>query len=962
MDININLKKLGKVLLSYDQLDLQKALDDESLYRNWKLFELISAIYAAQRFGMKMFLWNDLDPDSKDKLGLPTYDVGTDYISEDFRLIGQAKCYKKGRISNHCINRTRLNALISCDNGNNSRLIEFSTTDVPLGRYQIKFDKFDIKNKEDLDKFYSEKHRVSYTHTVIDNNIFKEIIMSTKSLEPELLKLLEFKEEFQMDPLRLCQESALNAIKPSGITRLNLSCGSGKTRIGIEYMTATGLNLPAQAKFCVLVPSLVLLEQWYNLLCNVKKAYSVDIMFTRVGTGYYTSADVSKFPKNKILIFICVYNSFEKIKHIKFDKFIIDEAHHVDKSEHKLTGFLKDIAKIDNAIYLSATFGKKDIDYTYGIRQAICDGILNDYDIIVPYYTTELDDDKTDKYLVDYFNSRLEFTSILVYFNRIKEAVKFAELCRAEGILSESITCEESLKERNRKIKLFKEGKIRLIASVNTLGEGIDIPIADVCCFARTRTSEISIVQCVGRILRKHPMKKLSHVIIPMQFNGNELDNDFIKFLRKLARNDPVFIDCLRNKGTGRINLVNMSNPEEEIITETSEKIYELLLDKEGNLLRDSWDINFEQYAEYYRTNGKTPGRSVIIDDGVNLGYWYGEQRKYYANNKLSKIRIEKMDSISQEWRDIKHLDKKVTELSFHDKAELLREYILLNKSLPNSTTVYKDIPIGRWLNDQRTEYKRSKDPDYKKRVYIDDGRIEILNNIYQNWNVTQTINSSARNMTNEQKIEILLKYKNEFNSLPPSSKQYEGFDLGRWLNDQKQRYKTSPENYPAKEKELLDAIDVNWKSVKEQTGKIYELTWDEKLAVLARFVKSNKRGPKANEMYENINIGQWLNNQRKASPEQIEKLKKCLPEWTNEPTIKNNSRTLSWDEKYDILVQYYNEFNSLPPSSKEYGGINIGKWLNTQKTNYKSTKPNMRSRVTQEMVEKLDAINSSWK
>lgn len=251
MDASINLKKICKFLSDYDQAELVKALDDESLYYNWQLFELISAIYAEQRFASKMLLWNDLDPDSKNQLGLPTYDVGTDYISEDFRIIGQAKCYRKGRVSTHCINRTRLNALIACDNGNNSRIIEFSTTDVPLGRYQIKFDKCNITNKEDLDRFYSEKHRVSYTHTIINIDTFKEIILSTKSLEPELIKMLEFKPEFKMEPLRECQDSALNTIKPTGITRLNLSCGSGKTRVGIEYMIATGLQLETQAKFCV---------------------------------------------------------------------------------------------------------------------------------------------------------------------------------------------------------------------------------------------------------------------------------------------------------------------------------------------------------------------------------------------------------------------------------------------------------------------------------------------------------------------------------------------------------------------------------------------------------------------------------------------------------------------------------------------------------------------------------------
>ena len=391
---------------------------------------------------------------------------------------------------------------------------------------------------------------------------------------------------------------------------------------------------------------------------------------------------------------------------------------------------------------------------------------------------------------------------------------------------------------------------------MNTLGEGIDLPIADVCCFARTKTSEISIVQCIGRILRKHPMKKMAHVIIPMQFSGNIIDNNFLKFLRKLARNDPVFIDYIKHEKTGRLSLVNLSansSPEFEKTIDYGEQIYELLLDKEGQLLSDTWIIRFEQYAEYYRINNKFPGRSDI-SDGINLGYWFDDQKKIYKNGRLLNSRIEKLDSIDISWKNIKLMNKEYIKMTWNDISNLLKEYKEEFGKMPKFDTIYKNIPIGQWLNDRKNEYKRQitvqeSVANLKPKTKLTIDQINVLNTIDNKWNDVKTINSTSRQLTHVQKVEILIQYKNEFSKLPSSNQDYGGFNLGKWLNDQKQKYKDDPIKYPIVDKELLDSVDIKWYITKTNDGKI------------RRFITLNNRRPKSNEMFESIPIGQWLGN-----------------------------------------------------------------------------------------------------
>lgn len=70
----------------------------------------------------------------------------------------------------------------------------------------------------------------------------------------------------------------------------------------------------------------------------------------------------------------------------------------------------------------------------------------------------------------------------------------------------------------------------RILSNVRCLSEGVDVPSLDAVIFLHPRTSEIDIVQSVGRVMRTAPGKKRGYIIIPVVVpEGKSADEYFTK-------------------------------------------------------------------------------------------------------------------------------------------------------------------------------------------------------------------------------------------------------------------------------------------------------------------------------------------------------------------------------------------------------------------------------------------------
>lgn len=98
---------------------------------------------------------------------------------------------------------------------------------------------------------------------------------------------------------------------------------------------------------------------------------------------------------------------------------------------------------------------------------------------------------------------------ILVFTKFLDESKKLCE--SIEGC--EMISGDTPAKERKRKIKDFKSGKIKVLTNVGVLTTGFDYPELDTIVMARPTMSLAMWYQIVGRAIRPHPEKECGWVV-----------------------------------------------------------------------------------------------------------------------------------------------------------------------------------------------------------------------------------------------------------------------------------------------------------------------------------------------------------------------------------------------------------------------------------------------------------------
>eukprot|EP00439_Symbiodinium_sp_Y106_P079113 s585_g17.t2 len=285
------------------------------------------------------------------------------------------------------------------------------------------------------------------------------------------------------DPrLRPCQEACLEACA-EGARVIEMACGTGKTRVIRE------LAAKVPGKVLVTVPSRVLLEQFAEEMPG----------FCKVGMGYNDKIDFS------CRGFISVTDSVQLLKGLKFEACFVDEGHHPLPPE---------MARCKELFQFSATH-KEEVDFRYKMGEAIEEGVLCDYDLTVPV-TTE-----GHPYicLANLLLSQAgRFRRVLAYCNSVAEAKRFCQVLETVGLAAWHINGQSNRKVRERAMCEFADDlqkPVHVLVTVQVLGEGVNIPNADTCMFVEPRSSYVSIIQAIGRVLRPHPSKPLAHIVLP---------------------------------------------------------------------------------------------------------------------------------------------------------------------------------------------------------------------------------------------------------------------------------------------------------------------------------------------------------------------------------------------------------------------------------------------------------------
>ena len=117
----------------------------------------------------------------------------------------------------------------------------------------------------------------------------------------------------------------------------------------------------------------------------------------------------------------------------------------------------------------------------------------------------------------------------------------------------------------------------------------------------------------------------------------------------------------------------------------------------------------------------------------------------------------------------------------------------------------------------------------------------------------------------------------------------------------------------------------------------------------------------------DGVALGAWVNTQRvqyqkfqkdeqsaTITQDRINKLDAIGFDWDPFKT--------QWNSNYELLRQYYNDNgDSLVPQHYTVDGVDLGVWVNTQRAQYQKLKEGKLSSMTEDRVDKLEAVDFIW-
>ena len=416
------------------------------------------------------------------------------------------------------------------------------------------------QHKEDFDFFYRTFEDLFLNHSiVIDDEELKSYAKNYK--KPEIIKQIGGGNASVPIPMyspRGAQIEALYALQKTRSDGADKALIFAATGIGKTYLAA--FDSKDYEKVLFVAHQEEILRQAAESFCNVRASTDFGFFF---GKAHDT---------NKPVIFASV-QTLGKSEYLQsdyfppdyFDYIVIDEFHHaVNKQYLAIINYFKPKFLLG----LTATPERADgrniyelCDYNVPFEISLFQGINRG--LLVPFHYYGIFDEtdyssmrfsKGDYIEEDlnaaYIGNKSRSLLILKHYQKHnpRKALGFccskahaeymAQFFCKHGIPAASVYSNangEFSENREQAIEDLKEGKIRIIFSVNMFNEGVDIPEIDAVMFLRPTQSETVFLQQLGRGLRLFDGKDSLTVL---DFIGNYKNAG--KFIRKLRERKPI--------------------------------------------------------------------------------------------------------------------------------------------------------------------------------------------------------------------------------------------------------------------------------------------------------------------------------------------------------------------------------------------------------------------------------------
>jgi len=428
-------------------------------------------------------------------------------------------------------------------------------------------------------------------------------------------------------------------------------------------------------------------------------------------------------------------------------------------------------------------------------------------------------------------------------------------------------------KRRNKlaQLKGLQENQRGLLTNARCLSEGVDVPSLDGVAFIDPRSSQIDIIQAVGRAIRLSTNKQAGTIVLPVFISQGDDPEQALeegKFkpvwdvLNALKAHDDVLADELTQlridlgrKGGGIIDHDAFS----KITIDLPLNINKSFGDELRTLLVENvtapWDFYFGLLLEYRSLHGDCyVPRGYKANEKFNLDNWVQTQRSAINTGSLSRDRLNKLLAIG--------FDSNPHDSLWDAKFHQLKNYYQVNGNA-NVGSRDPQRELARWVVKQRVKFREGR---------LTDQQVEKLNMIQFQF---ERIDYDRKNIThlNYQEASNLVK-----KFCIPTGRDYQS-----WARGKHSVYGEFPDGLPRSPQQVYlnngwvnwssflgvlnrdQQIDFNWKQMLEQY-KIY----------ISKFDEHPYRIKSEDKKFKN-----WVNTQRQyfrdnlLSEERIEELNK---------------------------------------------------------------------------------------
>ncbi|MFZ2168293.1 MAG: Helicase associated domain protein, partial [Methylococcaceae bacterium] len=450
-----------------------------------------------------------------------------------------------------------------------------------------------------------------------------------------------------------------------------------------------------------------------------------------------------------------------------------------------------------------------------------------------------------------------------------------------------------------------------LLTNARCLSEGVDVTSLDGVAFIDPKSSQVDIVQAVGRAIRLSAEKKFGTIVLPVFIDEGDdavasieasnfkpvwdVLNAFKAHDEELSEQLDAIRTELGRKPGSKVNSQGLSKITIDLPASVDSAFGDSLRTYLVEQSTASWNFWYGLLKKYAEEQGHAKVENRFKYQNFNLGWWVGTQRK--EKNKLSPERIQFLESLPKWSWD-------VFEDQWNEGFNCLKKYVEeQGHARVPSNSKYQNFNLATWVKNQR-----------KGKNKLSPEKINFLESLPKwSWNVFQ-------DRWNEG-FEYLKKYIEEQDSAKvPLRFKYQNFNLGIWVQNQR------------KKKIKLDLEKIQLlESLPQWSWDVFEDQWNEGFSCLTKYVEEQGHAKVPHRFkYEDFNLGVWVQNQRngknKLGPERI-KLLEALPQWSWDVFDDR------WKRGFGYLKKYVEEYGDAGvPGNLKYQNFNLGAWVKNQR------------------------------